>query len=73
MTKKNPESHQMGKSENKRMESKKNGVACTIARVIQMKNVFSKGVVVNVGIVLLLMVGIAKNMKRTFKGKSECT
>ena len=43
--------------------SRKNGVACTIARVIRIKNVFRRGVAVNVRTELLLMVEIAKNMK----------
>ena len=44
-----------------KIEARKNGVACTIARVIQIKNVFSRRVTVNVRTALLLMV--AKNMK----------
>ena len=47
----------------KKMEGRKNGVACTIARVIQIKNVFSREVAINVRTVLLLTVEIAKNMK----------
>ena len=38
------------------MESRKNGVACTITRVIQINNAFSRRVAVNVTIVLLLVV-----------------
>ena len=45
------------------MEGKKNGAAWTIARVIHIKNAFSRRVAVNVRAVLLLMVEIAKNMK----------
>ena len=45
------------------MEGRKNGVACTIARVIQIKNAFSRIVAVNISTVLLLMVEIVKNMK----------
>ena len=49
---------------NSKMEGGKNGVACTIARVIQIKNAFSRRrVAVNVRTVLLLMVEIAKNIK----------
>ena len=55
--------HQMGKTKKIKMEGRKNGVACTIARVIQIKNVFSREVAVNARTVLLLMVEIAKNMK----------
>ena len=54
---------QMRKSKKTKMEVRKNGVACTIAPVIQIKNVFGRRVAVNVRIVLLLMVEIAKNMK----------
>ena len=47
-----------------RMEGRRNGIACTIARVIQIKNAFGRKVAVNVRTVLmLLMVEIAKNMK----------
>ena len=46
-----------------KMEVIKNGIACTIARVIQIKNAFSRRVAVNARIVLLLVVKIAKNMK----------
>ena len=52
-----------GKNQKWKAEKIKNGVACTIARVIQIKNVFSRGIVVNVRTVLLLMVEIAENMK----------
>ena len=45
------------------MEGRKNGVACTIVRVIQIKNAFSRRVAVNVRTVLLLVVKIAENMK----------
>ena len=47
------------------MKGRKNEVACTIARVIQIKNAFSRRMAVNVRTVplLLLMVEIAKNMK----------
>ena len=45
------------------MKGRKNGVACTIARVIQIKNGFSRRAAVNVRTVLLLMVEIAKNIK----------
>ena len=54
---------QMRKSKKAKMDVRKNYVARTIARVIQIKNVFSKEVAVNVRTVLLLMVEIAKNMK----------
>ena len=46
-----------------KLEGRKNAVACTIARVIQIDNVFSRELAVNVRTVLLLMVEIAKNMK----------
>ena len=46
-----------------KMEGRKNGEACTRVRVIQIKNVFSREVAVNVRTVLLLMVEIAKNTK----------
>ena len=55
--------HQMGKTEKIKNGRQKNGVACTIARVIQIQNVFSREVAVNVRTVLLLMIEIAKNMK----------
>ena len=55
--------HQMDKTEEKKMKGRKNGVACTIARVIQIKNVFSREVAINVRTVLLLTVEITKNMK----------
>ena len=46
-----------------KLEGRKNGVACTVARVIQINNVFSRELAVDVRTVLLLMVEIAKNMK----------
>ena len=52
-----------GSRKNSKMEGSKNGVACTIARVIQINNAFSRRVVVNVRTFLLLMVEIVKNMK----------
>ena len=52
-----------GESKKIKNGSQKNDVACTIARVIQIKNVFSRGVAVDVRTVLLLMVEIAKNIK----------
>ena len=46
------------------MGSRKNGVACTTARVIQKKNAISRRVAVNVRtVLLLLMVEIAKQLK----------
>ena len=54
---------QMGKSENSKTEGRKNDVTCTIARVIQIKNTFSRRVAVIIRTVLLFMVEIAKNMK----------
>ena len=54
---------QMGKSKTPKMEGRKNGVACTIARVTKIKNTFSRRMTVNVRTVLLLMVEIAKNIK----------
>ena len=55
---------QMEKSEISKMEGRKNGVACTIARVVQIKNVLSRKGAVNVRtVVLLLMLKIAENMK----------
>ena len=45
------------------MERRKNDVACTIARVIQIKSALSRRVAVNVRTVILLMVEVAKNMK----------
>ena len=54
---------QMGKSEKFKNRRQKKGVTCTIARVIQLNNAFSRRVAVNVKIVLLLMVEIAKNVK----------
>ena len=46
-----------------KIKGRTNGEACTRVRVIQIKNVFSREVTVNVRTVLLLMVEIAKNMK----------
>ena len=48
---------------NSRMEGRKNGVACTIARVIQIKNAFRRRVEINVRTVLLLAVEMTKNIK----------
>ena len=45
------------------MEGRKNGVACTIARVIQINNIISREVAVIVRTVLLLIVEIENNMK----------
>ena len=55
--------HQMGKTEKVKNGRQKNGVAYTRVRVIQINNVFSREVAVNVRTILLLMVEIAKNMK----------
>ena len=52
-----------GSRKKSKMKVRKNGVACTIARVIQIKNAFSRVVAVNAWTVLLMMVGIAENMK----------
>ena len=57
---------QMGKSEKSNIEDRKNGVVCTIAQTIQIKNAFSRRVGENVRAVLLLMVEKAKNMKLIF-------
>ena len=47
-----------------KMGGRKNGlVACRIARIIQIENVFSREVAVNVRTVLLLMIKIAENIK----------
>ena len=55
---------QMEKKKKKsRMENRKNGVACTIALVIQMRNTSSRRVAISVRIVLLLMIVIPENMK----------
>ena len=52
----------------------KNGVACTIARVIQIKNVFSRRVAAHVRtVILLLMVKIAKNLKSMLKTAQQWT
>ena len=48
------------------MESRKNGVAYTIARVVQIKDAFSRRVAVNVGTVLLLLVKIDSRKHATF-------
>ena len=54
---------QMVKSENFKNGRQNKWCACTIARVIQIKNTFSRRVAVHVSTVLPLMVEIAKNMK----------
>ena len=55
--------HQMGNRKNSKMECRKNGLTCTIARVIQIKNVSSSRAAANVRTVLLLMAKIAKKVK----------
>ena len=52
-----------GSRKKSKMEIRKNNLVCTIARVIKIKNAFSRRVAVNVRIVLPLMVEIANYMK----------
>ena len=65
---------QIQKSERIINGRQKNGIACTIARVISIKNAFKKRVAVNVRtFILLLMTEIVKNMKPWLQTAQQLT